>query len=316
MPIPDYQTLMRPMLCLVAEAERSVRECVEILADKFDLTEEEREERLPSGRQKLVYNRAHWAAFYMVKAGLLERPRRGFIVATSRGRDVLRDFPDRVDNSVLAHFAEFQTFLRRSRGQDEGLAELGRLSDSLSVSVEDREIDRGTPEDRVRSAANELNATLEEDLVERIVAADPTFFEHLIIDLMVAMGYGGPGSGRHLGKTSDGGVDGIIRADPLGLDIVFLQAKRYSPGNGIGVDKIREFAGALDERGALKGVFVTTSHFGSSARQYADRSPKRLILIDGEELARLLIAYGVGVRTFETIQLKRIDLDYFTPGDS
>ena len=125
------------------------------------------------------------------------------------------------------------------------------------------------------------------------------------------MGLGGPGSGPHLGKTSDGGVDGIVRADPLGLDIVFLQAKRYSPGNGIGVDKIREFAGTLDERGALKGVFVTTSHFAPSARQYAERSPKRLVLIDGDELARLLIMYGVGVRAFDTVQLKRIDLDYF-----
>jgi restriction system protein len=156
-----------------------------------------------------------------------------------------------------------------------------------------------------------MNSALRQELLVRITIADPTFFEHLIIDLMIKMGYGGSGSGRHLGKTSDGGVDGIINEDPLGLDIVYLQAKRYAPGNAIGVDKVREFAGSLDERGAVKGVFVTTSHFAPQARQYAERSPKRLILIDGEELTRLLVRYGVGVRTFETVELKKIDFDYF-----
>ncbi|MGZ9157043.1 MAG: restriction endonuclease [Candidatus Binatia bacterium] len=156
-----------------------------------------------------------------------------------------------------------------------------------------------------------MNSTLREELLMRLASSDPTFFEHLIIDLMIAMGYGGAGSARHLGKTSDGGVDGVINEDPLGLDIVFLQAKRYAADNVIGVDKIREFAGSLDEKGAVKGVFVTTSHFASQAKAYAERSPKRIILIDGEGLARLLVNYGVGVRTFRTIELKKIDSDYF-----
>lgn len=140
---------------------------------------------------------------------------------------------------------------------------------------------------------------------------DPTAFEKLIIDLMLAMGYGAGGSGQHLGRTNDGGVDGVINEDVLGLDIIYLQAKRYAEGTGIGVDKIREFAGSLDERGATKGVFVTTSHFAPQARAYAQRSPKRLVLIDGEELTRLLLLHGVGVRLHRRIELKRLDTDYF-----
>jgi restriction system protein len=168
-----------------------------------------------------------------------------------------------------------------------------------------------TPEEQIEIAAQEMNSALRDELLARIVTADPTFFEKVIIDLMLAMGYGASGSGQHLGKTNDGGIDGIINEDPLGLDVVFLQAKRYAPGNNIGVEKIREFAGSLDEKGAVKGVFVTTSSFAQGARNYAERSPKRLILIDGEELTRLLVRYGVAVRTFRTVELKKIDMDYF-----
>jgi restriction system protein len=309
MPIPDYQSLMLPVLRLAAEGERPIRECTAIVADQFGLSAEERDELIPSGRQPLLYNRVHWAVTYMVKAGLLERPRRGFIIATSRGHAILGESPERVDNQLLERFDEFQEFRRRSRS---GTSIVPDGEPAVAVSATD---DAGTPEDRITAAAQELNTSLREELLDRIVSAEPTFFEHLIIDLMVAMNYGGPGSGRHLGRTSDGGIDGIIRADPLGLDLVFLQAKRYAAGNGIGVDKIREFAGSLDERGAVKGVFVTTSHFAPAARHYAERSPKRLILIDGEELTKLLVSYGVGVRTFQKVELKRIDLDYFSLPD-
>jgi restriction system protein len=307
LPIPDYQAFMLPTLRFAADRERTIRECAEFAANEFALTPEEREELLPSGRQTTLQNRVHWAVTYMVQGGLLERPRRGVIVATARGRQALQDHPERVDNNVLAQFPEFQAFRKRSREitSDEEPAPLARPQIAEEVT--------GTPEERIEAAAQELTSALRQDLLERITTADPTFFEHVIIDLMIAMGYGGSGSGRHLGKTNDGGVDGIINEDPLGLDIVYLQAKRYAPGNGIGVDKIREFAGSLDERGAIKGVFVTTSHFAPQARQYAERSPKRLILIDGEELTRLLVRYNVGVRSFQTIELKRVDLDYFAP---
>ena len=157
---------------------------------------------------------------------------------------------------------------------------------------------------------------MQTDLLSRITAADPTFFEHVIIDLMVAMGYGGAGSARHLGRSSDGGVDGVINEDPLGLDVIYLQAKRYHTDNVVGVDKVREFAGSLDEKRSTKGVFVTTSRFAAAARAYAQASPKSLILIDGEELGRLLVEYGVGVRVFRTVALKRVDLDYFAPEEA
>jgi restriction system protein len=296
---------MLPVLRLAAEKERPIRECVDLVADEFSLTPEEREELLPSGRQTALYNRIHWAASYMAQAGLLERPRRGVIAVTPRGREILNKHPERIDNSVLAQFAEFQAFRKRARA---GMEDNNEVPVALLLATAD---ELGTPEERIEAAFREMNSALRQELLVRITIADPTFFEHLIIDLMIKMGYGGSGSGRHLGKTSDGGVDGIINEDPLGLDIVYLQAKRYAPGNAIGVDKVREFAGSLDERGAVKGVFVTTSHFAPQARQYAERSPKRLILIDGEELTRLLVRYGVGVRTFETVELKKIDFDYF-----
>lgn len=306
MAIPDYQTLMRPVLQLAADKEQTVRGCVEAIADQFSLLAEEREELLPSGKQTTLANRIQWAMSYMVQAGLLHRPRRGVIIATARGREVLKKHPDQIDNDVLSQFPEFLEFRKRSRARTETD---GEAAPSLSSA------DRGTPEERVEAAYEELNLTLREELLVRIIKSDPTFFEHLIIDLMLAMGYGGSGSGRHLGRSSDGGIDGVINGDPLGLDIVFLQAKRYAPGNVIGVDKIREFAGSLDERGAVKGVFVTTSHFAPQAKAYAERSHKRLILIDGEELTRLLVRYGVGVRAFRTIELKKIDHDYFNTSE-
>jgi restriction system protein len=243
----------------------------------------------------------------MTKAGLIERPRRGIFQSTDRGREVLQENPKRINNQLLQQFKEFQDFQKRS-----DIGDKRAIVGSQSIRPDEGS---ATPEERIDSAFQELNSTLRDELLERIVQADPTFFEHLIIDLMNSMGYGGSGSSQHLGKTNDGGVDGIINEDPLGLDIVFLQAKRYTPGNSIGVDKIREFAGSLDEKGAVKGVFVTTSHFAPQAKIYSERSPKRLILIDGEELTRLMVQYGVGVRTFQKIELRKIDEDYFSTDD-
>ena len=304
MPIPDYQTLMLPVLKLAAEHELTNKVCVEKIADLFSLSPEERNQLLPSGRQAALSNRVHWAVTYMAKAGLIDRPRRGVLVATDRGRTIIRQNPQRIDNKFLEQFQEFQDFLNKSKDTEKPLEVTQLAKSNISETV-------ATPEEQIEIASQEMNSALRDDLLARIVSADPTFFEKVIIDLMLAMGYGASGSGQHLGKTNDGGIDGIINEDPLGLDVVFLQAKRYAPGNNIGVEKIREFAGSLDERGAVKGVFVTTSSFALGARNYAERSPKRLILIDGEELTRLLVRYGVAVRTFQTIELKKIDLDYF-----
>lgn len=305
MTVPDYQAFMRPVLHLAAQGERPIRECVKLAADEFGLSDDDREELLPSGRQTTLANRVHWAVTYLAHAGLVERPKRGVVAATPLGLEILERHPDKIDNSVLMRFPGFQEFRSRSKSTVNG-------SDK---ATDDKIAEAETPEERVEAAAAELTSALREELLSRIIGADPVFFEHLIIDLMLAMGYGGSGLGRHLGKTNDGGVDGVINEDPLGLDIVFLQAKRYAVGNTIGVDKIREFAGSLDEKGAVKGVFVTTSHFAPQAKAYAERSPKRLILIDGEELTRLLVRYGVGVRTFRTIDLRKIDEDYFTTED-
>jgi restriction system protein len=256
----------------------------------------------------LLANRVHWAITYMVQAGLLERPRRAVVACTARGRYVLRKHPERIDNTVLNQFPEFRAFKERSKSprRQHKSEDNGAVAGSAET-----EVDSATPEERMELAADEVNVALRQELLSRIVAAPPIFFEHVIVDLMLAMGYGGAGAGKHLGRTADGGVDGVINEDPLGLDIVFLQAKRYAPGNAIGVSQIREFAGTLDERGAVKGVFVTTSSFANPARHYADRSPKRLILIDGDELSRLLIHYGVGVRNFRRFDLNKIDEDYF-----
>ena len=304
MPIPDYQTLMLPVLQLAARGELTNKVCVESIADQLSLLPEEREQLLPSGKQTIIANRVHWAITYMTKAGLIERPKRGTLITTDQGRAILSKNLQRIDNRFLEQFQGFQEFQGRSKekGKAQALNQLAQSNISETVA---------TPEEQIEIAAQEMHSALRDELLTRIVTADPTFFEKVIIDLMLAMGYGASGSGQHLGKTNDGGIDGIINEDPLGLDVVFLQAKRYAPGNNIGVEKIREFAGSLDEKGAVKGVFVTTSSFAQGARNYAERSPKRLILIDGEELTRLLVRYGVAVRTFRTVELKKIDLDYF-----
>lgn len=299
MPIPDFQTLMLPVLRLADAGEIKVADAVDRIADEFALTDQEREELLPSGRQAKIANRVHWSVTYLVKSGLVERPRRGYFAITPKGKSVLSSPPERIDIAFLSQFDGFDEF--RTKANEDHPAE---VEPTLDLSA-------GTPEERVEAAFEDLNAALREELLERILVMHPTAFEKLIVDLMLGMGYGANGSGERLGRTSDGGIDGVINEDVLGLDIIHLQAKRYATGNSIGVEKIREFAGALDERGATKGVFVTTSHFAPAAIQYAQRSPKRLILIDGEELTRLLVKYGVAVRGYRILELKKVDTDYF-----
>jgi restriction system protein len=299
MTIPDFQTLMLPTLRLATAGEVRVRDLVGRLATEFGLTEDDLAERLPSGRQTTIVNRVSWAVIYLTKAGLLGRMRRGVYTITDRGRTVLANPPPKIDIRFLSQFEGFDAFRTGSAADEEAVVE---PTPALAA---------GTPDERIEAAFEDLNAALRNELIERVRTMDPTSFEKLIIDLMLGMGYGAGGSGQHLGRTNDGGVDGVINEDVLGLDIIYLQAKRYAEGNAIGVDKIREFAGSLDERGATKGVFVTTRHFAPQARAYAQRSPKRLTLIDGEELTRLLVRYGVGVRAYRGLQLKRVDTDYF-----
>lgn len=293
--------MMRPVLHLAADAELRTAEAVETLSAQFDLTEEERSHLLPSGRQATMANRVHWAIAYLAKAGPIERVRRGVYTATAEGKSVLTEPPHRIDIKFLSQFARFQAFRTASKSKD----------GTIQSEYEEEKQVQGTPEERIDNATAELHGALTTEILERTRAMSPRAFEKLIVDLMVAMGYGASGTGVHVGKSGDGGIDGIISEDALGLDLIDLQAKRHAEGSVIGVEKIREFAGTLDERGATKGVFVTTSHFAPAARQYVARSPKRINLMEGNELAELMVKHGVAVRIYRTIDIKKIDTDYF-----
>jgi restriction system protein len=306
MTIPDYQTLMLPVLRVAANTEVSVRDCIRALANEFHLSDEERTELLPSGKQSTFSNRVHWAKTYLVQAGLLEMTRRAHFEASEMGRAVLAENRERIDNAYLDRFEQFRAFRDRSVRSKKEQEDAGGTTGTIA--------DQGaTPEEQIEAAYQEITDDLRGLLLDGIIKATPAFFEQVIVDLMVAMGYGGSGSeaARRIGRSGDGGIDGLINEDILGLDNIYLQAKRYAPGNGIGVEKVREFAGSLVERGGNKGVFVTTSHFAAGAKDYAERIPQKLILIDGDMLTRLMIRHGVGVRTTRTIELKKLDADYF-----
>jgi restriction system protein len=304
--VPDYQSFMRPLLAFGADGhEKNINDAMDAVAEQFHLTDEDREQLVPSGKKTILANRIHWARTYLDKAGALKRTRRSHFVITQRGVDLLRDNPERIDNRVLKQFPEFLEFQapRVDRPVD----------DSAPVSENVAELSSATPEETIQEAEEAIAASLRAQLLDRIRELSPAFFERLVIDLIVAMGYGGTrrSVAQRLGKSGDEGIDGVVNEDPLGLDVVYIQAKRYAPDNTIGRERIQQFAGALVGQGASKGVFVTTSGFSRGAVEYAQRVPQRIILVDGAELTRLMIQYGVGVRTERIIELKRIDIDYF-----
>lgn len=299
MPVPDYQTLMLPLLETVKDADKTVVEYVGELSERFNLSEEELAETIPSGSQTLIRNRAQWAATYLVKAGLITRPRRGVISITEKGREIANSNISEINNSFLMKFDGFRDFKNASStGENEATIENNLESFS-------------TPEDLIAKAYTNYETATKQEILDLILASSPLFFERLIIDLFKAMGYGGRGKSTHMGKSGDGGIDGIIDEDPLGLEKIYLQAKRYAPDNKIQIDQIRSFSGTLVEQSANKGIFVTTSSFVSSAYEYAERIPQSLILIDGDKLTKLMYQYDVGVRTVETVRLKKVDIDYF-----
>ena len=307
MTVPDYETFMLPLLRFVSADSKSIQEAIGHLADLYQLDENDRTVLIPSGRTRLLNNRVHWAATYLVHAGILRRPRRGYIEITARGKSILHNEPSKINRQFLLQYPEFREFLNKSQFSGEAIQTATTIKPIIDVAS-------GTPEERISAAFEELNASLSKNLMSRIVASDPSFFEQLIIDLMLAMGYGGSHAeaARHLGASGDGGIDGVIDGDPLGLDAVYLQAKRYSPGNSVvGRPELQAFVGSLVGKGAQKGVFITTSTFTQTARQYVTSVPHRIVLIDGDQLTRLMISYGVGVRTARTVDLKRVDLDYF-----
>jgi len=303
MTIPDFQTLMRPVLAKSATGEVRTADVVEALGSEFGLSQEERAQLLPSGRQTTFANRVHWARSYLNMAGLVEPTRRAHFRITQRGLQVLESGPERIDIKFLTRFPEFAA---RREGRGSGLPE--------SNGGEERQAPVLTPDEAIRQAAARLEMALADDLLARVVASPPAFFESLVVRLLITMGYGGSvrdvGSAL-VGGSGDGGVDGVIDQDPLGLDRIYVQAKRYGAGNAVGPGAIRDFFGSLDRFKANKGLFVTTSAFSPQARETADFLSKRIVLIDGRQLTRLMIRHNVGCRVEETVEIKRIDDLFF-----
>jgi restriction system protein len=300
--VPDYQSLMLPVLRAAAAGERRIGAVVQSLAEELGLSEAARAALLASGRQTIFANRVHWAKTYLAKAGLVEATKRGHFRLTQRGVDVLAVSPERIDNRFLGRFEEFRQFSDRSAQPTND-----------EVVPEPADAAQQTPDEIMRAAHRRIEAALAEDLLDRVRAAPPDFFERLIVNLLLAMGYGGSAAdaGRALGRSGDDGVDGVIDQDALGLDRVYIQAKRYAAGNSVGPGAIRDFFGSLDRHKAAKGLFVTTSGFTSSARETADYLSKRIVLIDGEQLTRLMIRHNVGCRIEEVLHVKKVDEDFF-----
>ena len=299
---------MRPLLELLTDGqEHLVREIYGQLADRFALTEADRQELIPSGTQRLLDNRVGWAKTYLLKAGLLESPRRGVIRLTQRGRDAVASGKP-IDNRFLRQFQEFIDFFTGSGEQDHDNQTPVAPQQPAVPSAAPVET---TPEELIDAGYQQVQKALASDLLDRVKSASPSFFERLVVELLVKMGYGGSlaDAGKAVGKSGDEGIDGIIKEDRLGLDVIYLQAKRWE--RTVGRPDIQQFAGALQGQRARKGVFITTSGFSTDAREYAVKIDTRIVLIDGVELARLMIAHGVGVTPVAVYELKRVDSDYF-----
>ena len=304
MPIPDFQSLMLPALKALSDsAEKPISEIRNHIAEAQGITPEEMRELLPNSRQSVFVNRVSWALIYLGRAGLSERVRRGVWRLTEEGERLLANSPSSIDMNYLRNYPAYVAW---------------RIGKNTPPSSEDAaptppDDSADTPEEELERIVQQLRDELEADVLYRVREAPPAFLEQVVVDLLIAMGYGkgDAAMGRVTGRSGDGGIDGKIREDALGLDEVYVQAKKYADGNTVGEGEVRNFAGAIDAAGTTKGVFVTTSGFTSSAKDYVSRSPKRIVLIDGKDLARLMVAHNIGVRTRIRHEIKRIDEDYF-----
>lgn len=306
MAVPGFQDLMLPFLQICKDGqERTVAQIGEIIAKQMSLTEQDLQEVLESGQTKF-YNRTAWVKTYFGKAQILDFPSRGKFKINARGLELLAKSPTDIRVKTLNQYPEFVKFHKgESQGQEKNAA---TLIEPEAVA------DTVTPEERLENASNELQVQLASELLEAITKNPPLFFEQLVVDLLVTMGYGGSrlDAGQALGKTGDGGIDGIIKEDKLGLDVIYLQAKRYGPDNVVPSRDIRDFTGSLEGHGAQKGVFITTSSFTKDGIDFVKRlQHKKIILIDGKKLTELMINHNVGVSTVGTYHVKKIDLDYF-----
>ena len=306
MSVPDYQSLMLPVLEQSASGEVRIGEVVDRLAKDLNLSEDDLAELIPSGKQTTFSNRVHWAKSYLKQAGLVEATKRAHFRISERGKEVLKSGIDKIDINYLKKFPEFIVLQNRSSSDN--------LNEEASASPKFEVVDVSqTPDDLMRVTNRAINLSLGQEIIDRIVLGTPAFFERIVVSLLLSMGYGGTfaEAGRAIGKSGDDGIDGVIDQDTLGLDRVYIQAKKYQHDNNIGPGAIRDFFGSLDMHKASKGLFVTTSSFTKSAIDTADKLGKRIVLIDGRTLAQLMIRFNVGCRVEEVFEFKKIDEEFF-----
>ena len=299
MAIPGFQSVMLPLLQLIGDKkEHSLRETIDALSKQFKLTEEERRKLLPSGKQPIIDNRIGWARTYMKKAGLIESTRRSYFCITERGLSILQQNLPEIKVKTLRQFKEFNEFHDK---KSDDTTTTGNIPDEPSIS----------PEEALEKAYLEVRENLASDLLGKVKGIAPKMFENIVIDLLVSMGYGGSrkDAGEAVGRTGDEGIDGIIKEDRLGLDIIYVQAKRWE--NTVSRPEIQKFAGALQGQRAKKGIFITTSNFSKDALEYAQKIESKIILIDGKQLAQHMIDFNIGVSLASNYQIKRMDSDYF-----
>ncbi len=299
MPIPNYQTIMLPVLKLLGDQqEHTLQETIENIVSQFNVSPEERRELLPSGKQSIIDNRVGWARTYMKKAGLLEYTRRGYYKITSRGLEVLNRNLDKIDVAFLKQFPEFINFQKFKKPRAASAAHANEESDL-------------TPQEIIANSIESLRNELADELLDQMQAGSPKLFENIVVDLLVKMGYGGSwaDAAKAIGRSGDEGIDGIINEDKLGLDVIYIQAKRWE--NPVGRPEVQKFAGALMGHKARKGVFMTTSDFTNDARNYASKIETKIVLIDGKTLVNSMIDHGIGVTITESYEIKKVDLDYF-----
>ncbi len=305
MAVPDYQSLMLPLLKFAAEAgvEVSTDQAVETLSKSLGLTDEDLKELLPSGIQSTFVNRVGWATTYMKKAGLLESTRRGYFRITARGKELISKQPKLINVKLLKQYPEFVEF-QQLKGT--------RRGEKPETSTDSSDASNATPSEALETAYENLRDELAEELLARLKKSSPAFFERVVVELLVKMGYGGSrvDAGRAIGRSGDGGIDGIIKEDRLGLDVVYIQAKRWD-NNPVGRPDVMQFAGALQAQKANKGIFIATSRFTDDARNYVSQIGSKIVLIDGEQLTSLMIDNDVGVSMVAQYPLKKIDTDYF-----
>jgi len=301
MGVPDFQSIMLPLLRLAGDGQEHVlREAIDALSVEFRLTEADRKELLPSGRQVTFNNRVGWARTYLTKAGLIELPKRGHFHITSRGLEALKTNPPKINIAFLEQYPEFIEFRSRDK----------KPSPSGTDEVQ---TDEQTPEESLESAYQKVRRGMATELLRTIKGCSPEFFERLVVDVLLKMGYGGSlkEAGQAVGRSGDGGIDGIIKEDRLGLDIIYIQAKRWDTNNTVGRPEVQKFAGSLQGHRARKGIFITTSDFSKEALDFVSRIDSKIVLIDGQTLVQHMINYSVGVSTIASYEVKKIDSDYF-----